>query len=120
MQHGVCCDVSSLGSDTEGESYTASVLSDPFHRDFCEFEFFCSQCNLSACTEKFKCDYSFAHVYKPAKVTKNNVIDIFQFRLHKKPATAGVLAKKYRVTSKAIRDIWTGRTWRQFTFDAQK
>jgi len=119
MQHGVCCDVSSFGSDTEDDAYTASVSNDPFHCDFCEFEVFCSECNLSACTENFNGDYSFAYVYKHSKLTKNNVLDIFQLRLYKKPTTAGILAEKYGVTAKAIRDIWTGRTWRQLTFDMQ-
>jgi hypothetical protein len=100
--------------------YTASVLSDPFHRDFCEFEVICSQCNLSACTENFDGDYGFAYVYKPSKLTEKNVVDIFQLRLGKKPTTAGTLAEKYGVTAKAIRDIWTGKTWRPFTFDVEK
>jgi len=117
IHHGVCFDVTSLGSDMEDDIYAASLLRDPFHSDFCEFEVVCSQSNLSACTESFDGDYGFAYVYKPSKLTKKHVVDIFQLRLAKKPTTAGTLAKKYGVTAKAIRDIWTGKTWRPLTFD---
>jgi hypothetical protein len=116
MHNGVCCDMTSLGSD----AYTTSLLFDPFHRDFLEFEVMCYQCNLSACTENSVDDYGFAYEYKPAKLTRKNVVHIFQLRLAKKPTTAGTLAEKYGVTAKAIRDIWTGKTWRPFTIDAGK
>jgi len=37
---------------------------------------------------------------------------IWSLRKHKVSKTAGTLATRYGVTSKAIRDIWTGKTWR--------
>ena len=116
MHHGVCCDMTSLGPDT----YTTSLLRDPFHRDFCEFEVMCDQCNMSACTEKIVDDDGFAYEYQLSKLTKNNVVHIFQLRLAKTPSTAGTLAEQYGVTAKAIRDIWKGRTWRRFTIDTGK
>jgi len=72
----LCCAVTSLESDTTDAIYTASLLRDPFHRDFCEFEVLCSQCNLSACTENFVDDYGFAYVSQLPKLTETNVMDI--------------------------------------------
>jgi len=37
---------------------------------------------------------------------------IWSFRKHKVSKTAGTLATRYGLTPKAIRDIWTGKTWR--------
>jgi len=37
---------------------------------------------------------------------------IFSHRNHKVAKTAAKLAVRYGVTAKAIRDIWTGKTWR--------
>jgi len=75
---------------------------------------------MSACTEKIVDDDGFAYEYQLSKLTKNNVVHIFQLRLAKTPTTAGTLAEQYGVTAKAIRDIWKGRTWRRFTIDTGK
>ena len=54
-----------------------------------------------------------------AVLTKDQVLEIFRFSLPdisgRKSPSAISLARKYCVSEKAIRDIWTGRTWSQHT-----
>jgi len=45
------------------------------------------------------------------RLSTEQVIEIYAHLPHKATNTARLLAVKYGVTSKAIRDIWTGRTW---------
>jgi hypothetical protein len=44
-------------------------------------------------------------------LSTEQVIDIYAQLPCKTKNSATLLAVKYGVTSKAIRDIWTGRTW---------
>ena len=44
-----------------------------------------------------------------AKLTAEDALDIFRFK--ESMISASKLSKKYGVTEKAVRDIWTGRTW---------
>jgi len=44
-------------------------------------------------------------------LSTQQVIDIYTQLPSKTTHTASILAVKYGVTAKAIRDIWTGRTW---------
>ena len=59
-------------------------------------------------------------VAKPrAVLTSEQAIEIFQCRPTSKSQptgmTSSVLARKYRISEKAIRDIWNGRTWHRET-----
>jgi len=45
------------------------------------------------------------------RLSTEQVIEIYAHLPRKATNTARLLAVKYGVTSKAIRDIWTGRTW---------
>jgi len=49
------------------------------------------------------------------RLTPEQAIDIFKMRGTKKARTASLLATKYGITPKAIRDIWTRKSWAQDT-----
>jgi len=49
------------------------------------------------------------------RLTPDQAISIFNQRKNKTKRTASLLSAKYGVSSKAIRDIWTGRTWHHYT-----
>ena len=49
-----------------------------------------------------------------AKLTEADVLDIFHCKAHL--MSAACLSKKYGVSEKAVRDIWTGRTWSKETW----
>ena len=58
--------------------------------------------------------------FRPRKIlTKHDAIEIYRMKHeHGFPtehAASCFLAEKYKVSSKAIRDIWSGRTWRDKT-----
>jgi len=50
-----------------------------------------------------------------ARLTPEQAIDIFKIRRTKTARTAGLLATKYGISPKAIRDIWTRKSWAQDT-----
>jgi len=50
-----------------------------------------------------------------ARLTKEQAIDIFKIRRTKTARTAGLLATKYGISPKAIRDIWTRKSWAEET-----
>jgi len=50
--------------------------------------------------------------YQRKKLDEHEVRQISGFHKNKVAKTASKLAAEYGVTAKAIRDIWTGRTWR--------
>ena len=64
-----------------------------------------------------------SRAYHPkAILTEAQAIEIFKFRsdsiLPSDPSLLGrttLVAKKYKISPKAVRDIWNGRTWRQTT-----
>ena len=49
-----------------------------------------------------------------AKLTEADALDIFKFKGHM--ITASSVSVKYRVSEKAVRDIWIGRTWSKETW----
>jgi len=49
------------------------------------------------------------------KLTPEQAIEIFRMKKHKTSQTAAIQARIYGTTAKAIRDIWTCRTWTLFT-----
>ena len=49
-----------------------------------------------------------------AKLTEADALDIFHCRTHLMSAAS--VSKKYGVSEKAVRDIWTGRTWSKETW----
>jgi len=49
------------------------------------------------------------------RLTPEQAIDIFKMRRTKKTRTAGLLAIKYGITPKAVRDIWTRKSWAKET-----
>jgi len=49
------------------------------------------------------------------RLTPEQAIHIFRMRSTKTKATAGLLAVKYGISPKAIRDIWTRKSWTQET-----
>jgi hypothetical protein len=57
-----------------------------------------------------------------AVLTKDQVRDIFRLSLLGERPTATSVARLYRVSEKAVRDIWTARTWRlvTMTLDAHR
>jgi len=50
-----------------------------------------------------------------ARLTSEQAIAIFKMRRTKKARTARLLANKYGISPKAIRDIWTRKSWAQDT-----
>ena len=50
-----------------------------------------------------------------ARLTPEQAIDIFRMGRTKTARTAGILATKYGISPKAIRDIWTRKSWAQDT-----
>ena len=48
-----------------------------------------------------------------AKLTNDEVVDIFRCRRY--TTAAAEVSKGYGVSEKAVRDIWTGRTWSRVT-----
>jgi len=50
-----------------------------------------------------------------ARLTPEQAIDIFKIRRTKTARTASLLATKYGISPKAIRDIWTCKSWAQDT-----
>jgi len=50
-----------------------------------------------------------------ARLTPDQAIDIFKMKRTKTARTASLLATKYGVTPKAIRDIWRRKSWSQET-----
>jgi len=50
-----------------------------------------------------------------ARLTPEQAIYIFKMRRTKSARTAGLLATKYGISPKAIRDIWTRKSWVQIT-----
>ena len=53
-----------------------------------------------------------------AKLTRSDVLDIYKCKGSVTSATA--LSKHYGVSEKAVRDIWTGRTWSKETWHLYK
>ncbi len=51
-----------------------------------------------------------------AKLSQAEVIAIFQFKKVYPKSSAAKIAKLYRISEKAVRDIWTGRTWTNETW----
>ena len=51
----------------------------------------------------------FANLKPRAKLTVAKVLEIF--RCKESVSSATIVSKKYDVSEKAVRDIWTGRTW---------
>ena len=49
-----------------------------------------------------------------AKLTEADVLDIFNCKTHL--MSASCVSRKYGVSEKAVRDIWTGRTWSKETW----
>ena len=49
-----------------------------------------------------------------AKLTEADALDIFHCKAHLMSAAS--MSKKYGVSEKAVRDIWTGRTWSKETW----
>ena len=49
-----------------------------------------------------------------AKLTEADALDIFHCKAHS--LSAASVSKKYGVSEKAVRDIWTGRTWSKETW----
>ena len=49
-----------------------------------------------------------------AKLTEADALDIFHCKAHSMNAAS--VSKKYGVSEKAVRDIWTGRTWSKETW----
>ena len=49
-----------------------------------------------------------------AKLTEADALDIFHCKTHL--MSAACVSKKYGVSEKAVRDIWTGRTWSKETW----
>ena len=49
------------------------------------------------------------------RLTEEQALHIFHLRRTKKTGTAALLATEYNVSPKAIRDIWTGKTWFEIT-----
>ena len=49
-----------------------------------------------------------------AKLTEADALDIFHCKAHS--LSAAFVSKKYGVSEKAVRDIWTGRTWSKETW----
>ena len=49
-----------------------------------------------------------------AKLTEADALDIFHCKAHSMSAAS--VSKKYGVSEKAVRDIWTGRTWSKETW----
>jgi hypothetical protein len=54
-------------------------------------------------------------VSRRARLSPEQAIAIFKMRRTKKARTAGLLATKYGISPKAVRDIWTQKSWAQFT-----
>jgi len=50
-----------------------------------------------------------------ARLSPEQAIDIFRMRRTKTARTASLLATKYGISPKAIRDIWTRKSWAQDT-----
>jgi hypothetical protein len=50
-----------------------------------------------------------------ARLTKDQVVQIFKSKLNLPQLSSGIPATLYRVSEKAIRDIWKGRTWSRET-----
>jgi len=46
-----------------------------------------------------------------AKLTSDQAIHIYEMRSTKTSSTAALLSAEYGITSKAIRDIWTRKSW---------
>lgn len=49
------------------------------------------------------------------RLTADQAIHIFQLKTTKTPRTAALLAAKYGISPKAIRDIWTRKSWAETT-----
>ena len=49
------------------------------------------------------------------RLKENEARKILSLGKHKTPETASKLATRYGVSSKAIREIWTGKSWRHLT-----
>jgi len=45
------------------------------------------------------------------RLTWADAVVIFKMKRHKTPRTAARLATRYRITPKAVRDVWTYKTW---------
>jgi len=56
-----------------------------------------------------------AAVHGQVRLTPEQAIDIFKMRRTKKTRTAGLLAIKCGITPKAVRDIWTRKSWAKET-----
>ena len=64
-------------------------------------------------------DHSPPHSHKArAKLTQSDVLHIYHCKGSATSATA--LSKHYGVSEKAVRDIWTGRTWSKETWHLDK
>ena len=55
-----------------------------------------------------------------ARLTEAQVIQIFRFSLDSHRPSSANLATLFRVSEKAVRDIWTGRTWSRETWHLDK
>ena len=50
-----------------------------------------------------------------AKLCEAQVVEIFQIKKASPTSSAELVAKNYHISEKAVRDIWTGRTWTKET-----
>ena len=51
-----------------------------------------------------------------AKLSENQVLEIFQLKKGMSTHTAAQVARQFEVSEKTVRDIWTGRTWSSETW----
>ena len=51
-----------------------------------------------------------------AKLSEHQVLEIFQLKKGMSTHSAAQVARQFKVSEKAVRDIWTGRTWSSETW----
>jgi len=104
---------------------------DPFLADFDHFQAFTvryaadldswktealSECSLSSQDSQGDTRVARTNPARRGRVlTPTDVAMIYQIRMHKTCKTAAFVAAKYNITPKAVRDIWTRKTWVHIT-----
>ena len=77
-----------------------------------------SEVRMSSCPEPPSGEDSLCQTLESrktrAKLTEADALDIFHCKAHLMSAAS--MSKKYGVSEKAVRDIWTGRTWSKETW----
>ena len=53
------------------------------------------------------------------RLTRYEAVAIYLAKLGPGPSKAGLLAEEFGITAKAVRDVWTGRTWQAATMPVQ-